>query len=44
MIGLGISVFAVMVAFLEQGEIAGGGFALLSLVFFLLLMRPARKD
>lgn len=44
MIGLGISLFAVMVAFLEQGEIAGGGFGLLSLVFFLLLMRPARKD
>jgi hypothetical protein len=43
-IGLGISLFAVLVAFLEQGDITVGGFALLSLAFFLLLMRPARKD
>jgi hypothetical protein len=42
-IGLGVSLFAVLVAFLEQGEISVGAFALLSLVFLLLLMRPARR-
>jgi len=43
-IGLGLSLFAVLVSFLEEGEISVGGFALLSLVFFLLLTRPMRRD
>jgi hypothetical protein len=42
-VGLGLSLFALLFAFLEQGEIAVGAFALISLVLFLLLARPARK-
>ena len=43
-IGLGLSLFAVLVAFLEQNDLALAFFSLVSLVIFLLLMRPARRD
>lgn len=42
-IGLALSLFALLVAFLEQSQLAQGVLSLISLILFLLLMRPIRK-